>query len=52
MAKKAAKKEEVVEEVVEEVKEEVKEEEAFSVKIMQDGTRYKVYPDGKEELIK
>ena len=39
MAKKAAKKE-------------VKVEEAFSTKIMQDGTRYKVYPDGKEELIK
>ena len=35
------------------VKEEVKEvkEEDFSTKIMQDGTRYKVYPDGKEELI-
>ena len=27
-------------------------EEDFSTKIMQDGTRYKVYPDGKEELIK
>ena len=47
MAKKTAKKEEVVEEVVEE-----KAKEAFSTKIMQDGTRYKVYPDGKEELIK
>jgi len=47
MTKKTAKKEEVVEKVKEEVK-----EEDFSTKIMQDGTRYKVYPDGKEELIK
>ena len=47
MTKKTAKKEEVVEKVKEEVK-----EEDFSTKIMQDGTRYKIYPDGKEELIK
>jgi len=50
MAKKDKK--EVVKEVVEEVAEEPVAEEAFSTKIMQDGTRYKVYPDGKEELIK
>ena len=40
-----------VKEEVKKIKEEIKEED-FSTKIMQDGTRYKVYPDGKEELIK
>jgi len=46
MAKKEAKKEEVVEKPKEEVKE------LFSTKIMQDGTKFKVYPDGTEEEIK
>jgi len=46
MAKKESKKE-----VTEEPKKEIVEE-LFSTKIMQDGKKFKVYPDGTEEEIK